>query len=393
MDLTRRDLLRTLAALPLAWVGLPHVRARATTAGTYDLLPDSFLLVVSPSNYLSAIAGGPVAELPYSDGTHMAIDPGTRVRYLSLHASRQVARIEANGLFEIIAGTGVAGIRDGDGRFAMFAWGSRGGYFYETIALAPDGSLIVPDAERIRRIQQLPDGLWWVDTIAGGGTVTLKAGQSTDQPTNADFAGMHPVAAVADPSGVIWWEAGPLYELRPEGTLHAHQIVTDADIGLVSVVDMACDAAGTLYALTRRLKYGQVWRVDPDGLFSRIAGITDAEAYTRRQAGLRVPVDGLALEASFHAPAYLAVEVDGSALYCGGGNEVQLRRIKDGRVASLISDGTWVELPVRSDPRSLEIGGPRGIDPEGRIYVAKRYFELPFPGQRTWIQRLDPAGV
>jgi hypothetical protein len=76
-----------------------------------------------------------------------------------------------------LAGSGVRGDKDGPAECAEF---SLGVYInpHPGLAPMPDGSFFISDPlnGKIKKIFKKPDGRWWVQTVAGGGTKTLKVG-------------------------------------------------------------------------------------------------------------------------------------------------------------------------------------------------------------------------
>ena len=153
---------------------------------------------ISPAGHVFTLAGdmagfadGPGSSARFSAPSGLAID-AAGVLYIADTGNNAIRRVTPDGRVTTIAGDGTAGFRDGPGRAARFN-GPIG------IAVDPGGSVIVADTynDRIRAIG--PDGS--VTTLAGDGVPGARDGEGRfalfDTPTGVavDAAG---TVAVAD---------------------------------------------------------------------------------------------------------------------------------------------------------------------------------------------------
>jgi hypothetical protein len=240
----------------------------------------------------------------------------------------------------------------------MFNFGG-GGYDFVNIAVDSHNNIYIPDGEnsRIRVIKKKPDGIWWVSTFAGGGTVTLTPGQQA--PIN-NLLLANPTALAVDAHDNLWSaDSRCLYKFTPGGTVYCYSIVYKPN-------NMQADKIGNVYLQARLNASSPYFIVGQDGVIRRLAGVTDNEYYALSSPK---PIDGLtALESYFMVHDVFAVTDDGSTVYGGNGDESVLRRVfKDGQSRSLYKDGWHRETVNRLN--GWQVGGAVGVDNTGSIYL------------------------
>jgi uncharacterized repeat protein (TIGR01451 family) len=276
--------------------------------------------------------GGPATAASLGQTFGVAVAPDGSVLIADTGNGR-IRRVGPDGIITTIAGTGTAGF-SGDGGPATAARfnGAVG------VALAPDGSVVIADANnhRVRRVG--PDGI--ITTIAGTGT----AGFSGDgEPATA--------ASLSSPYGVA---------VAPDG--------------------------GVLIADTGN---SRIRRVGPDGIITTIAG-TGTAGFSGD--------GGRAAAANLSSPYGVAVAPDGSVLIADTGNS----RIRSnfGAVVgtsfeTLVPSDAGEEIYVfdgagrhlrTADTRTGSIRYAFDYDAEGRLAVV-----TDGDGNRTLIER-DGAG-
>jgi sugar lactone lactonase YvrE len=240
----------------------------------------------------------------------------------------------------VVAGDGVADVRDGPSRLARFSdpFG---------ITVAADGSIYVADAGRAQRIRRIaPDGA--VTTVAGG-----EPGYRDGPASTARFD--TPSGVVVDAGGgVLVADTGnnAIRRIAPDGT-----VLTIAGDGVPGYRDgpaaharfrgptgIAIDARGRI--VVADTYNDRIRAIHPDGTVSTIAG-----------SGNPGLVDGPAAAAAFHTPAGVAVDAAFNIYVADSGN-VAIRKISPG--------GSVTSVPHHGlvSPTSVVIG------PDGVIYVA-----------------------
>jgi len=225
---------------------------------------------------------------------------------------------------------------------------------------------------RIRKLTEQADGKWIVSTAASGMAT--------------------PIALAVDSHDNVWFEAWSLYRISPDGTVKNFGAGNPKGLSDLSFNSMAADGVGNVYALSRDNSAAVLWKISQDGQLHFLAGLTQAEWNARLKAGRPVPVDGPADEATLHVPGIGGLERDGSAIYMSGGDETQIRKYADGRVSSLMADGSWKEIQDRRG--GLQIGSPGGYDPAKKIIYTVKYPYIPIDGdQWTYFRMLVPVAA
>ena len=232
---------------------------------------------------------------------------------------RPVPPLDANwtAVVTVLAGDGVAGVRDGDPARAHFSdpFG---------IAVAPDGAVLVADgvdSHRIRRIA--PDGS--VSTLAGAapGLIDGTAANARFDTPSGVATGADGTVYVADtgnnairriaPDGTVSTIAGGGTSGYVDGTGAAARFngpiaLTVSPTGDIIVVDTYND---------------RVRLVRPDGRVSTVAG-----------SGLLGMADGSAADARFDTPCGVAIDQRGNIYIADTGNNA-IRVIAGGMVATV----------------------------------------------------------
>jgi len=299
---------------------------------------------------------GPAQGAMFS-GNSLAEDGAGNLFVMDITRVRVITR---QGRVWTVAGNGVRGFRDGPADEAMFNIGGRG-YEYCNIGVDGTGRIFVPDGHnnRIRMTSRKPDGSWWVQTLAGGGTKRLQPGQ---KGKSLEIYLKEPVSLAVDARGNVWTQASScLYKITPDGETFAYQNPAG------NVVYMQADGVGNVYLLVRQDWASHYWKVTPDGVAQRMAGLTEAEVNLLKKAKQPLPVDGPALGSTFFAHATFGVSADGAALYGGSGDENVPRRVMDGSTMSLFAEGWRKEENNRR--AGLNIGGPALVARDGSLYL------------------------
>jgi len=263
-----------------------------------------------------------------------------------------------------IAGTGLPGDRDGPAETAEFYFG----VYVEgmpDLAVAPNGDIYVSDNRngKVKRIHRRPDGRWWVDTVAGGGTRRDLPVGAFARADEVDLDHVGDLELRGPNRDHLWMSIGfltdnPEYLLYPDGRIQC--IRRGAESAAVAIEGEPPDTFTyrwvTVGKYTTVLQ--KVWR---DGRRQVVAGIPTP--------GARQPVDGPADDATFWWTWGL-MRPDGRAAYSIGGDEWCIRRIMNGRVETLdTKTGNWIESRER---RLNQPGGGAElfhIDADGTAYM------------------------
>lgn len=250
---------------------------------------------------VSGYADGPAATARFRKPAGLAVAPDGTV-YVADSGNHAVRRIAPSGSVGTLAGNGESGSADGNGTAARFN-GPTG------VALAPDGSLYVADF-----------GNHTIRRITADGTVTTVAGS-------------------AGQGGFVDGVATTLARLR-------------------SPVDVAVDAAGTVFVLDRSNHAVRV--LDATGLLTTRAG--------DGSAGF---ADGAGRAARFKFPTGLAVDAEGGVWVADTDNQALRHVAADGTVSTPLgrqlgrADGVGVAARF-FNPKDVAAG------PGGRLLIADR---------------------
>jgi len=312
-------------------------------------------------------------------GGGWAIDADGNIYIPDCQSNRVYAIID--GHFSPLAGTGARGFRDncpaGRAHFDLRT------YTFHQVCVTGlpakgKGAVYLADNGRVRRIYLKEGKRWWIETIAGGGTKKLKQGEKA--PANDVMLNTYDNSVGADrrQPAVIWirdqgapaWEPG-LIRITPDGV--AEKIRTPKGMNGVA---LQLDTAGRIYGWRRERNFV---RVEPaTGKLELVArdnppNAKEIIAQMKARYGACNPTrwDGPAQSSNFHCPFAMLVAWDGSAVYTGGGDERQLRRIKDGLVKTLFGDGKFYirQAVKRGAVPGFAPGTPVAIDHSGAVYT------------------------
>ncbi|MEO8365755.1 MAG: gluconolaconase [Pseudoxanthomonas sp.] len=214
---------------------------------------------------------GTTARLNTPSG--LALDRGGNL-YVADTGNHAIRKITPLGMVSTVAGTGVAGFRDGAAAQAQFN-GPIG------VAVDAHGNVYVADTynDRIRRI----DTQGQVSTLAGG----ERPGNSDGVRAQAHFD--TPTALVVDASGSVWVADtynNAIRRVGPDGTVTTPYAVKDA---LHRPMSLALTHDGVLYV--GEMSWGRVIQVSRDGQPLVLTGATQAQRLSR-PAGLALDARG-----------------------------------------------------------------------------------------------------
>ncbi len=227
---------------------------------------------------------------------------------------------------QVLAGTGVAGTADGPADAASFAdpFG---------VAVAPDGSLLVTDGDRLRAVA--PDGS--TRTLAGG-----EPGFADGPAHAARFSTLSGVAV--DAAGTVYLADTGNHAIRavsPDGHVTTlagtgragHRDGIGSDAAFDGPMGLALDPSGTLYIADA---YNDAIRVlTPDGRVTTLAG-----------GGGPGRSDGTGPSASFDTPTGLALHPSGDLVVADAGNGLLRRVSTRGEVETIPLHGVSLTRPL-----------------------------------------------
>ncbi len=178
------------------------------------------------------------------------------------------------------------------------------------VTVAPDGSVYIADRYRVRKVD--PSGI--ITTAAGGGTV--KVLNSPVPATQASFGFL--MGIVAAPDGTVFISDG---------------------------------------------NDGRIYRLDRDGMLTRIAGSTHGFSGD----------NGPAINAQLSAPWHLTLDKDGALFVADNGNN-RIRRIgPDGVIRTVAGNGTWASQGDGAAAVDGSLEGPSGVAvrPDGSLLISE----------------------
>jgi sugar lactone lactonase YvrE len=221
-------------------------------------------------------ADGAGAAAQFHTPSGLALDRAGNL-YVADTGNHAIRRISPQGVVTTLAGTGVAGFRDGPAAHAQFN-GPIG------VAVDAMGRVYVADTynDRIRVIQT--DGQ--VSTLAGG-----------ERPGYQDGAGSEahfdtPTALVVDEAGVVWVADSRndvIRRIEPGGTVSTLQLIPEHQYGMRRPISLALTHDGYLYA--GELAPGRVFQLSRNGEWRVLTGDTQHQRMAR-PAGLAVDTEG-----------------------------------------------------------------------------------------------------
>ena len=332
-------------AVPLALVALAIGAASASAA----------------TNVISTVAGngtaGPAGDNGPATAAQLAIPVGVTPipgggYYIADQSNSKIRKVAADGTITTVAGTGTPG-PGGDGGPALQAEFNAP----SDVAIMPDGSLLVADANnnRIRRIGT--DGI--ITTVAGTGTPGSAGDNGPATAAQLSFPAGLDVAA----DGTFFIADNDSHKIRavgPDGVIRTYAgngtPGGGGDGGFATLANLAGPADVELTAdggfLISELDGHRVRKVGPDNKISLAAG-TGTGGFSGDP--------GQAKSAQIKAPLQLAAAADGSFLIADSGNN-RIRRVAgDGVITTVAGNGTAGGLGDGSPATAAELNRPFGI--------------------------------
>lgn len=244
--------------------------------------------------------------------------------YVADTGNHAIRKVTPQGLVSTVAGTGVAGFRDGPAAQAQFD-GPVG------VAVDAQGRIYVADTynDRIRVIG--PDGM--VSTLAGG-----------EQPGFVDGRGAEarfdtPCALAVDAQGTLWI-ADPrnhaIRRLTPDGTVStlASTLAEDTEALLRRPLSIAVTHDGFLYV--GESGHGRVLQYSPTGQMTALTGATALDERLLRPSGLAVDAAG--------------------AVYAVDAQSARVHRIVPQTATAGTAAGATISGPARDAPLPQTLG-------------------------------------
>jgi DNA-binding beta-propeller fold protein YncE len=311
-----------------------------------------------------ATAGVPATEAQLNTPFGVDFDRAGNMYIVELNGQR-VLRVDAKGIFTIVAGTGKKGA-SGEGGPAMQAEFNG----MHSLAVAPDGNVYLADTWN-NRVRKLDVKAGTITTIAGTG----EKGFSGDggPALKAKFGGIYCVAL--DPRGqrlyladldnrrvrVLDLQSGIVTTVAGNGK---KGVPTDgADARQEPLVDpraVAVDRKGNVYILERS---GHALRVvDRAGKIRTVAGTGVAG-----NGG-----DGPALKVAMRGPKHLYIDLNDNVIIADSANHViREYRVADGRMVRLAGTGRKGSAGAGGPPLEVEMNEPHGVyvHPSGVLYI------------------------
>lgn len=230
--------------------------------------------VTTLAGFSEGFADGEGTAARFNTPSGLALD-GAGNLYVADTGNHAIRRITPLGAVSTLAGTGVAGFRDGPAAQAQFN-GPIG------VAVDAHGNVFVADTynDRIRRI----DTQGQVSTLAGG-----------ERPGNTDGIGMQarfdtPTALAVDAQGIVWVaDTGnnAIRRVASDGTVATPWYA--AQEALHRPMSLALTHDGVLYV--GEMSWGRVIQISRDGQPRVLTGATQAQRLSR-PAGLALDARG-----------------------------------------------------------------------------------------------------
>jgi sugar lactone lactonase YvrE len=266
----------------------------------------------------------------------------------------------------VLAGDGLFGSRDGQGREAEFFSPFGGGF-------DAAGNIYVADQNNdlIRKIT--PEGL--VTTVAGTGTPGFADGDALQAQFSA------PIDVAADASGNLYvTDQNRIRKISTNGIVStiggndsaAFADGPGADARFNGPAGITVDASGNIYVADEG--NNRIRKISPAGLVTTIAG-----------TGVEGHHDGAATEAQFSLPFGITLDASGNIFTSDGGTQ-RIRKISTaGTVSTIAGIGRSGYKDGNID--TAEFGSTLGIavDAIGNVYVAD--------GNNNVIRKIDPSGT
>jgi ABC-type branched-subunit amino acid transport system substrate-binding protein len=299
---------------------------------------------------------GPGSQARFNGPEGLTVDGQGNI-YLTELLGNRIRRISPDGIVSTLAGTGVAGYRDGPAFSAQFDNPSG-------IVLDSSGNLIVADGFNhcIRVVH--PDGI--VSTLAGDGKAGYRDGPAAQAQFNL------PIGVALSPSGVLYVADSGNNRIRaisPDGV-----VTTIAGSGERGFQDGSPELAqfnvpaylsvgpdGNIYESEGCELKGNhaIRRITPEGMVTTVAGM-----------GLPGRADGPVSKAGFSCPRGLGFDAKGNLYIADPGND---------RIRVITPEGWVYTLAGKGKNGYVDGAGPQAafllvkgvaLDGEGRLYVS-----------------------
>ncbi len=304
---------------------------------------------------------GPATKAQMRKPWSLAVGPDGSL-YIADLSTLRIRRVAPDGVITTVAGNGTFGYSGDGGPATAAAMGSPVG-----IAVAPDGTLFIPDfgANRIRRVGL--DGI--ITTVAGTGAYGFSG--DGGPATAATLASPYGVAAGADGSFYIW--DSNTYRSRRVGTDGIIYTVAGTGVngfsgdggpataamlsGSYDPITVAPDGA----LIVADTGYNRIRRIAPNGIITTVAGSVPGFGGD----------GGQATSALLWRPEHVALAPDGT-LFIADAQNARVRRIgPDGVIRTMAGTG-GVFSGDGGPPTAAGIQSMMGIAlaPDGTLYIS-----------------------
>jgi hypothetical protein len=318
----------------------------------------------------------------HSRGVHAMTEGPDGTLYMLVGTQELDMRISAlkNGRVYTLVNNGYGGFRDGPAERARFSCFRRGHYNTQYDLKSDNkGTLYLSDMgnARIRRLAKNADGRWFMDTVVGGGTNTLKVGESAPA-TELKLADgvIHLAVAGDDLIWVITVEDRGLYRYTPsngKATRFSMRVEGIPNPGFLEGPQWAFynadgDRNGNAYFVTEMTDSSAFWKIAQDGKITHLAGFFGHQDPQKSiYAG--------PLKESYFWTVVTMTAPRGRFIYVNAGDHCVPRRIpvdgSDEPVAAVFADLTWRQCKTEHEfGRDAGRGFIVGSDRKGRIYFA-----------------------
>jgi sugar lactone lactonase YvrE len=283
---------------------------------------------------------GPLATATFNRPNGLALDAAGNI-YVSDRENHKIRKITPGGMVSTLAGTGVAGYKDGIGTEAQF-------HIPGAIAMDANNNLYVADwlTHRIRMIT--PGGV--VSTYAGSGPGYLEGPKST--------------AKFNTPKGLGRDAAGNFYVVDQDNQ-RIRKISTSGEVTTLAGTGMAGyqdgDGATAQFNKPRNLALdasGNIYVADADN--NRIRKITPAGVVSTFAGGSKGFTDGTGTAAKFDSPKGVAVDKNNNVYVADQGNHAIRKITPSGVVTTIAGDGK-AGSNERTDSEPARFNGPRAL--------------------------------
>ncbi|MBI5047722.1 MAG: hypothetical protein HZB54_02055 [Deltaproteobacteria bacterium] len=260
----------------------------------------------------AAFADGNGRDAHLKGPDNIAVDKDGNI-YVADADNFRIRKVTPDGIITTIAGSGIRGYKDGEGKIAMFAYPTG-------VDVDKDGNVYVADrgSHTIRKIERDKN----VVTIAGNG-----------YPAYADGNGVkthfrEPISLTVDHDGNIYVaDSGnnAIRKITPDGIVSTlaggkpgYKDGKGRDAKFLWPTGVAIDGLGNIYVCDSQ--NNKIRRVTPEGVVSTVAGVS-------------VPgfADGAGYNAQFRFPTGIGMDKAGNIYVADSGNN-RIRKISQGGI-------------------------------------------------------------